>query len=325
MASTAESPSNRNEIFLMTPNSIQHTLRFAVIAVPMLLLAACASGLRANAPAQPTITPQQAAATFEQLKSLKGSWEADFDENGTPDSEVTYEVIAGDSCVVERLFDGTPHSMVTVFHLDGPRLLCTHYCAAGNQPRMEAISATPNSAAFKMIDVTNLADPNASHMDGVSFDFIDTDHVTTNWSSRDKGAPGEAARFRMTRAKKEPTMETPSHGSDFVILMYEDNNSWAAMPKERQEELMGKYMAWVTDLRTRGIFKSGAPCGSKQVLLAGDASGAVTATDHAPTKDVLTGFFVIRAPSLDEAVAIAKTCPSLTHGERVIVRPATHE
>ncbi len=291
----------------------------------LVLAATVAAGCTATPPTKDTRSAADAAAAFEKLKAMKGQWDADFDLDGTTDAKVTYDLIASDSCVVERLFEGTPHSMVTVFHMDGPRLLCTHYCAAGNQPRMEATEILPSTVSFKMIDVTNLASPGASRMDGVRFEFIDADHVTTEWSSRENGVEGEHADFGMTRAK-EKSMDSTPEGSDFVILMYEDDNAWASMPKTQQDELMGRYMAWVGDLRTRGIFKSGAPCGAKQVLLSGDAaSGTVAAIDHAPTKDVLTGFFVIRAMSLDDAVSIAKTCPSLTHGERIIVRPATHE
>ena len=116
----------------------------------------------------------------------------------------------------------------------------------------------------------------------------------------------------------------PLHQSDFVILMYEDDNSWEKLPKDQQDELMKQYMAWVSDLKARGIFKSGSPCGNKQVLLSG-SGGKIVTESITPKKDVLTGFFVVRAANLDEAVALAKTCPSLTHGERIIVRPGTHE
>ena len=301
----------------------------ATVGLAALLTSCAASTKRVTAPTAPSATAPSAAdtsAALERIKSLEGTWDADTDSNGEWDTQVIYRVVGGGSAVTEDLFPGTPHAMVTVYHLDGARLLGTHYCAAGNQPRMAANKIDGDEIAFELVDVTNLSGPDAHHMNTVAFEFTDADHVTTHWGSVAGGKPADHVDFKMTRVKEEPMATQPAE-SDFVILMYEDDNAWATMPKAEQDDLMGKYMAWVGDLRTKGIFKSGAPCGSKQVLLAADATkaGEVTATDHAPTKDVLTGFFVVRASSLDAAVAIAKTCPSLTHGERIIVRPASHE
>ena len=55
--------------------------------------------------------------------------------------------------------------MITMFNLDGDRLLMTHYCACGNQPRMVA-SASPDgkTITFDFLDATNLATPDAGHM-----------------------------------------------------------------------------------------------------------------------------------------------------------------
>ena len=58
---------------------------------------------------------------------------------------LSYELIAGGTALVEReRTDKTPE-MLTVYHLDGKRLVLTHYCMAGNQPRMEAKSFNPGT------------------------------------------------------------------------------------------------------------------------------------------------------------------------------------
>ncbi len=36
-----------------------------------------------------------------------------------------------------------PENMITMFHMDGDRLLMTHYCGAGNQPRMKLVASNP--------------------------------------------------------------------------------------------------------------------------------------------------------------------------------------
>ena len=52
-----------------------------------------------------------------------------------------YAVTAAGSAVVETVFPGTEHEMVTVYHADGSDLVLTHYCMEGNQPRMRAKAA----------------------------------------------------------------------------------------------------------------------------------------------------------------------------------------
>src|SRR5690349_3118062 len=88
-------------------------------------------------------TPQSgvdATAAFARLKSLAGEWTAD-----TPmgKSHVTYQIIAGGTALVERETAEKMPEMLTVYHLDGGKLILTHYCMAGNQPRMQARAFDP--------------------------------------------------------------------------------------------------------------------------------------------------------------------------------------
>ncbi len=152
-----------------------------------------------------TATTPAPASPLEPFKAMKGIWTVDMDGDGRSDGTVEYRVIAAGSAVAETLFKDTEHEMITVFHMDGDRLLCTHYCAAGNQPRLVAKSPTATRAAFEMIDATNLPDKNAMHMNAVVFEFIDADHVTSNWSSSQGGKQGEHASFVMSRAKSDTT------------------------------------------------------------------------------------------------------------------------
>jgi hypothetical protein len=78
--------------------------------------------------------------------------------------------------------------MITMFHLDGARLLMTHYCAAGNQPRMTAsFSPDGKSMTFAFLDATNLASPQDGHMDHVVFTFTDANHHSEEWTFLDHG------------------------------------------------------------------------------------------------------------------------------------------
>jgi hypothetical protein len=88
-----------------------------------------------------------------------------------------------------------------MIHLDGDRLLMTHYCGAGNQPRMKATLAPDSkSIAFDFLDATNLASADAGHMHHVVFSIPDADHHTEEWTFLDHGKEMKEL-FTLQRAK----------------------------------------------------------------------------------------------------------------------------
>src|SRR5262245_18094678 len=74
-------------------------------------------------------------AAFDRLKTLVGEWEATGD---AAPAHLTYELVAGGTALLEREREANRPTMLTLYHRDGDRLLLTHYCMAGNQPRMQA-------------------------------------------------------------------------------------------------------------------------------------------------------------------------------------------
>src|SRR6202166_5334219 len=123
-----------------------------------------------------------AQKSYDQLKALSGNWEGK-DAQGKPLS-VSFRSTAGDSALMSEIHGTAPENMISMFHLDGPnRLLLTHYCSAGNQPRMVA-SASPDgkTITFNFLDATNLATPDAGHMQRVVFTIVDANHHTEDWT-----------------------------------------------------------------------------------------------------------------------------------------------
>ena len=120
-----------------------------------------------------------AQKSFEQLKVLAGSWEGNLD--GQP-LHVSLRVTSRGNALMHEMKGAGPDDPITMFHLDGDRLLLTHYCDAGNQPRMVAtISPDGKTIVFNFLEATNLLSTQMGHMQRVTFTFIDSDHHTENW------------------------------------------------------------------------------------------------------------------------------------------------
>jgi hypothetical protein len=160
------------------------------------LLVAAASLQGAGPKAEDSIGP----AAFARLKTLAGDWQA---ETPAGKVQVRYELIAGGSALVERESGEKMPAMMTVYHLDGSRLLLTHYCAAGNQPRMQATSfnSATGELRFQFLDATNLASRGAGHMHNAKFRLIDHDHFNAEWEFYENGERKLAEDFQYTRVK----------------------------------------------------------------------------------------------------------------------------
>ena len=120
-----------------------------------------------------------AQKSFDELKALDGAWEGTV-KNGQP-VEVDYRVTSGGSALMSEIKG--KDDMITMFHLDGDRLLMTHYCSDGNQPRMVA-SASPDGKTFtfSFLDATNLATPVAEHMHRLVISMPDANHHIEEWT-----------------------------------------------------------------------------------------------------------------------------------------------
>lgn len=138
-----------------------------------------------------------APAAFQRLKSLVGEWQA----NNQQKSKVTYELVSGGTALLERETSDTMPVMLTLYHLDGDRLLLTHYCMAGNQPRMlGTFNPDAGTLQFQFLDATNLK-PGDGHMHNVSFRFVDNDHFSSEWQFYENGKQKFAEAAQYTRVR----------------------------------------------------------------------------------------------------------------------------
>lgn len=152
-------------------------------------------------PAQPA---SPAKRQFEAIKCLAGEWtgKASHGDGEPVDATVLYRVTSAGNTVMETLFQGTPHEMITMYHLDGDLLLLTHYCAAGNQPRMKCAPSTDSTRlAFKFLDGTNMNPAMDMHMHDATLVLVDSDHIKSEWFLHIKGKPAGSAKFDLQRKK----------------------------------------------------------------------------------------------------------------------------
>jgi hypothetical protein len=162
-------------------------------------------------PATPSST-SRAAAAFEKLKALEGDWDSYSTKGWSGD--MSLRVIARGSAIVATSHFEEAHpgeTMLSVFHLDGDRLLLTHYCVARNQPRLEATEIGPDLATirFTFRDATNLSSRDAGHMDKAVYRIEGLDRFASRWTWYQKGKESWMEEIRYERHRPPEDSRTP--------------------------------------------------------------------------------------------------------------------
>jgi hypothetical protein len=126
-----------------------------------------------------------AQKAFKLIKSMPGAWEGKSPKGPL---QVNFRVTSGGSAVMSEIM--VPgEDMISMIHMDGAdKLLLTHYCAAGNQPRMQAsVSPDGKTITFNYVDATNLASADTGHMQRMVLTVVDENHHSEEWTFVDHG------------------------------------------------------------------------------------------------------------------------------------------
>ena len=151
--------------------------------------------------------PSEAQKSFDKLKTLAGTWGGPVRTNPlAADVEgkyvhATLRVTSMGNAIMHEMHGmDRPDDPITMLYLDGDRLMLTHYCDAGNRPRMTArASGDGKTVEFDFLDV---AGPTQyGHMDHAVFTIIDANHHTEEWTYMMPGDKPMHVRMELTRTK----------------------------------------------------------------------------------------------------------------------------
>jgi hypothetical protein len=102
----------------------------------------------------------------------------------------------------------------------------------------------------------------------------------------------------------------------FMLLLHETPGEYESMSPSEIQAIIEKYSAWTGKVGAAGKLVNGHKLmyeGGKMMTRDG---GKTTVVDgpYVETKEVVGGFFIVRAESYEEAAEIASTCPHLDFG-----------
>jgi hypothetical protein len=112
----------------------------------------------------------KSTAAFKALQSLVGGWSG-VTETGQQ-LRVAYSLHAHDSVLMEHWQLRTTDAL-TLYHMDGPLLMATHYCPLCNQPRLNFVDTHNDAFRFIFASSTNLTDVDDEHQHAFQIKLID--------------------------------------------------------------------------------------------------------------------------------------------------------
>lgn len=106
---------------------------------------------------------------------------------------------------------------------------------------------------------------------------------------------------------------------EFMFIFIGADYQQLGLSPDDIQNLMGKWFAWIDELKAKDLYIEGRPLSPAAKTLRGP-SAVVTDGPFAEIKDIVGGYFIVKANSLAEAAELSKDFPDFHLGGSVEVR-----
>ncbi len=108
----------------------------------------------------------------------------------------------------------------------------------------------------------------------------------------------------------------------YLALLYDSPTDFADLSPQEMQAIIEKYRAWSNRMYDKGIMVAGQKLkdGEGRVLRAAKGKLRVLDGPFSETKEVVGGYFALKADGYDQVVKILADCPHLEYGGTVEVR-----
>ncbi|WP_407429815.1 YciI family protein [Arcticibacter sp.] len=103
---------------------------------------------------------------------------------------------------------------------------------------------------------------------------------------------------------------------EFLMLIREDAN-YGDLSMEEMQECVEKHIQWVNGLIEKDQFREANPLDAGGAYIRGKEK-IVTDGPYIESKECISGYYILKASSLEDALNIAKTCPDLEYDRRTV-------
>jgi hypothetical protein len=110
--------------------------------------------------------------------------------------------------------------------------------------------------------------------------------------------------------------------AEFMLLLHENPQGFAELSPKEIQNAVGEYSAWREQIAGKGRLTGGNKLRDEGGRWLTSDAGDVRVVDgpFSEAKEVIGGYFMIKAADYDEAVEISRGCPHLCYGGRIELR-----
>ncbi len=110
--------------------------------------------------------------------------------------------------------------------------------------------------------------------------------------------------------------------ANYMLLLHEQPTDYSKYSAEQIQAVMSEYTAWSRKVEAEGKYVGGQKLKDDFGKHISGINGTLRVTDgpYTEAKEVIGGYFAIRAENYAEALETAKGCPHLKYGGRIELR-----
>jgi len=110
--------------------------------------------------------------------------------------------------------------------------------------------------------------------------------------------------------------------AQYIMLLHQGDFDFSGHSPEDMQAVVAKYGKWAQELGQAGKLIGGEKLADNAGKVLRPNGGDVSVTDgpFSETKEMIGGYFVIEAESLNEAVEISKSCPHIDYDGPIELR-----
>jgi hypothetical protein len=106
---------------------------------------------------------------------------------------------------------------------------------------------------------------------------------------------------------------------EFMMIFRNEKMEGGEMPSaEQMQVVMNQWQNWIGDIAAQGLYSGTNRLNSEGKTL--KPNNVSIDGPYAEVKEMVGGYLIVKANTLDEALEMAKTCPNLLYGGSVEVR-----
>ncbi len=113
--------------------------------------------------------------------------------------------------------------------------------------------------------------------------------------------------------------------AQFMLLLKGSFDQYQQKNAEEKKEIMDKYAKFVGDLHKEKRLVHGDPAAQGQWIISPSSQKNEIRKISDDDRENITGYFIIEADSMDQALSIVRQCPASSHGDYMQVLQLGYE